>query len=86
LHVTAVGWALTIGVIVALLAVDLILAMLRPHAVGYREAAAWSVFHIVAAVIFGVVLAGQVGWDSASSISPDTSWSEASRSTTSSSS
>jgi tellurite resistance protein TerC len=62
LHVTAVGWTLTIGVIVALLAVDLILAMLRPHAVGYREAATWSVFHIVAAVIFGVVFAGQVGW------------------------
>jgi tellurite resistance protein TerC len=61
-HVTAAGWALTIGVIIALLALDLILASVRPHAVGYREAAAWSVFHIAAAVIFGVVFAGQVGW------------------------
>ncbi len=62
MHVTAAGWALTIGVIVALLAVDLILATVRPHAVGYREAAIWSVFHIAVAVIFGVVFAGQVGW------------------------
>jgi tellurite resistance protein TerC len=61
-HVTAVGWVLTIGVILALLALDVILATVRPHAVGYREAAAWSVFHIAVAVIFGVVLAGLVGW------------------------
>jgi tellurite resistance protein TerC len=61
-HVTAAGWALTIGVIVALLALDLILTMVRPHAVGYKEAAFWSVFHVVVAVIFGVVFAGLVGW------------------------
>ena len=60
--VTAAGWALTIGVIVALLAVDLLLATVRPHAVGYREAAAWSVFYITVAVVFGLVLASQVGW------------------------
>ena len=40
--VTAVGWALTIGVIVALLALDLLLATMRPHAVGYREATGQS--------------------------------------------
>jgi tellurite resistance protein TerC len=61
-HVTAVGWVLTIGVILALLALDLILATFRPHAVGYREAAAWSAFHIAVAVIFGIVFAGLVGW------------------------
>ena len=60
--VTAAGWALTIGVIVALLAVDLFLATVRPHAVGYREATAWSVFYITVAVVFGLVLASQVGW------------------------
>jgi tellurite resistance protein TerC len=60
--VTAVGWALTIGVIVALLAVDLLLATVRPHAVGYREAAAWSAFYIAVAVLFGLVFASQVGW------------------------
>jgi tellurite resistance protein TerC len=60
--VTAAGWALTVGVILALLAVDLVLATLRPHAVGYREAAAWSVFYIAVAVIFGLVFASQAGW------------------------
>ena len=53
--VTTAGWALTIGVIVALLAVDLLLATVRPHAVGYREATAWSAFYIAVAVIFGLV-------------------------------
>jgi len=49
-------------VILALLTLDLALATVRPHAVGYREAAAWSVFYIAAAVIFGLVLASQAGW------------------------
>ena len=49
------GWrsprplGLTIGVIVALLALDLLLATVRPHAVGYREATAWSVLYIAGA-------------------------------------
>ena len=60
--VTAADWALTIGVIVALLTVDLLVATVRPHAVGYREAAAWSVCYITVAVVFGLVLASQVGW------------------------
>ncbi|GAA3390745.1 TerC family protein [Cryptosporangium minutisporangium] len=60
--VTATGWALTIGVILALLALDLVLGTVRPHAVGFREATAWSVFYILVAVVFGVVLAGQYGW------------------------
>jgi tellurite resistance protein TerC len=60
--VTAAGWALTVGVIVALLALDLLVATVRPHAVGYREATAWSVFYITVAVVFGLVLASQVGW------------------------
>ena len=63
LEVTALGWTLTIGVIVALLAVDLTLGAVRPHAVGFREAAAWSVFYIAVAVIFGVVFASYAGWD-----------------------
>jgi tellurite resistance protein TerC len=62
LRVTALGWALTIGVIVALLAVDLFLATVRPHVVGYWEAAAWSVFYITVAAVFGLVLAAWAGW------------------------
>ncbi|WP_067500812.1 TerC family protein [Actinoplanes sp. TFC3] len=63
LEVTALGWTLTIGVIVALLALDLTLGVLRPHAVGFREATAWSVFYIAVAVLFGVVFAQVAGWD-----------------------
>jgi tellurite resistance protein TerC len=60
--VTAAGWALTVGVIVALLAFDLVVATLRPHAVGYREATVWSVFYIAVAAVFGLVFASLVGW------------------------
>jgi TerC family integral membrane protein len=60
--VSAAGWAVTIGIIVALLALDLLLATVRPHAVGYREAGAWSVFYIGVAIVFGLVFAGLAGW------------------------
>ena len=40
--VNAAGWVLTVGVILGLLGVDLLLASVRPPAVGYREAAAGS--------------------------------------------
>jgi len=63
LEITALGWTLTIAVIVALLALDLLLGVFRPHAVGFREAAAWSVFYIAVAVVFGVVFAAVAGWD-----------------------
>jgi TerC family integral membrane protein len=63
MEVTALGWTLTIAVIVALLALDLTLGVLRPHAVGFREAAVWSVFYIAVAVAFGFVLAQVSGWE-----------------------
>ncbi|MET0495347.1 MAG: TerC/Alx family metal homeostasis membrane protein [Actinoplanes sp.] len=63
LEVTALGWTLTIAVIVALLALDLTLGVLRPHAVGFREATAWSVFYIAVAIGFGVVFGSVAGWD-----------------------
>jgi tellurite resistance protein TerC len=63
LEVTALGWTLTIAVIVALLALDLTLGVLRPHTVGFREAAAWSLFYIAVAVLFGIVFASFAGWD-----------------------
>ncbi|UGY94621.1 TerC family protein [Streptomyces gobiensis] len=62
MEVTAVGWALTIGVILALLALDLVLGTVRPHVVSFREATIWSVFYIAVALVFGLVFAGQVGW------------------------
>jgi tellurite resistance protein TerC len=54
-------WLVTVGLVVALLALDLVLAAVRPHAVGFREAVAWSVFYIAVAVVFGLVLAAQAG-------------------------
>src|SRR3712207_426783 len=63
LEVTALGWTLTIAVIVGLLALDLVLGVFRPHAVGFREATAWSVFYIAVAVVFGIVFASIAGWD-----------------------
>src|SRR5689334_14804507 len=62
LEVTALGWTLTIGVIVALLALDLTLGVLRPHVVGFREAAGWSIFYIGVAIAFGLVFASVAGW------------------------
>ncbi|MCF6523971.1 TerC family protein [Streptomyces sp. JJ36] len=53
LDISALTWAVTIGLILALLAVDLILAAARPHRVGFGEATAWSVFYILVAVAFG---------------------------------
>ena len=61
--VSAAGWILTVGVILGLLGADLLLATVRPHAVGYREAAAWSAFYVAVAVAFGVVFASVAGWD-----------------------
>jgi tellurite resistance protein TerC len=63
LQISGLMWAVTIGVIVALLALDLTLAALRPHRVGFREATAWSVFYILVAVAFGVWFALAYGGD-----------------------
>jgi tellurite resistance protein TerC len=63
LEVTVLGWVVTIGVIGALLALDLVVGTVRPHVVGFREATAWSVFYIAAAVAFGVVFGAIAGWD-----------------------
>jgi tellurite resistance protein TerC len=62
LEVSVLGWAVTLAVIVALLAADLALGVLRPHVVGFREAVAWSIFYIAVAVAFGVVFASVAGW------------------------
>ena len=54
LDLSPLTWGLTIGLVIALLAVDLILAAVRPHKVGFREAAAWSIIYIAVAIAFGV--------------------------------
>ena len=62
LDISGVEWAITIGVILGLLAIDLLQAWLRPHKVGFKEATAWSVFYIGVAIAFGVVFGLTQGW------------------------
>jgi tellurite resistance protein TerC len=55
LEIGALWWGVTIGLVVLLLAIDLVVAAARPHRVGFREAVLWSLFYIAVAVAFGVV-------------------------------
>jgi tellurite resistance protein TerC len=52
--ITPLVWGVTIAIIMLLLAVDLILAAVNPHAVGFKEASAWSIFYVGIAVAFGI--------------------------------
>ena len=61
-HATIIGWAVTLAAIGALIAFDLWQSRRKPHAVGLREAAVWSLFYVAVAVLFGVVLALIAGW------------------------
>jgi tellurite resistance protein TerC len=61
LDVSTTTWLATIGLVVGLLALDLILAAARPHAVGFGEAVAWSVFYVAVAVVFGLVFYWSAG-------------------------
>ena len=61
--ISGLTWAVTIALIVALLAIDLAIAAARPHRVGFREAGIWSLLYIVLAVIFGIWFTLQYGND-----------------------
>jgi tellurite resistance protein TerC len=61
--VTTAGWAVTLGLIGGLFFLDLFVSGRRPHAVGFGEATAQSVFYISIAVGFGVVFGVIAGWD-----------------------
>ena len=56
LEISGLTWTLTIALVVGLLAFDLVLGVLRPHKIGFGEAAAWVVFYIAVAVAFGIWL------------------------------
>ena len=60
---TVAAWAATVGLIVGLLAVDLLVTGRRPHAVGFREAVVSSVLYVAVALAFGVALGAIAGWD-----------------------
>jgi TerC family integral membrane protein len=55
-------WALTIGAVVVLLALDFLLTR-RPHEVSMREAIGWSVFYIALPLAFGGFIWWQFGSD-----------------------
>jgi tellurite resistance protein TerC len=59
--ITPLVWGVTIAIIIALLAVDLVLAAVKPHRVGFKEATAWSVFYVAVAIGFGVWFAFAFG-------------------------
>ena len=61
MHVTVTDWVVLLGIVLALFALDLVPAMLRPHPIGFREAALWSGFFAAAAAGFAVILAGLEG-------------------------
>src|SRR3712207_3159055 len=63
LEISNLVWGVTIALIVLLLAIDLILAAVRPHRVGFREATAWSVFYVAIAIAFGVWFTMAYGGD-----------------------
>jgi tellurite resistance protein TerC len=56
------AWAATLGVIAALVAFDLWRSWRNPHAIGIREASAWSAFYVAVAALFGVAFASIAGW------------------------
>lgn len=63
LEISGITWVVTIAIIVGLLALDLVVAAVKPHKVRYAEAAAWSVFYIAVAVGFGIWFASAYGGD-----------------------
>jgi tellurite resistance protein TerC len=63
LDVSAAGWAATLGLVGGLLALDIGYSARWPHAVGFREAVAWSVFYVAVAVLFGAVFGILAGWE-----------------------
>lgn len=54
LELTTTIWVGTLALIVGLFVLDLVVSARNPHAVGFKEAVAWSVFYIGIALAFGV--------------------------------
>ncbi len=49
-------WVVTIVGILVLVSLDFILVSRKPHDVGFREAALWSIFYVAVAVAFGAAV------------------------------
>ena len=60
---TITGWAVTLALIGGLIAFELWQSRRNPHAVGMREAAGWSAFYLIVALLFGVAFVLVAGGD-----------------------
>lgn len=56
MQVSLALWAVTIGGILLLVALDFLTVSRKPHEVGFREATAWSIFYVGVAIAFGVAM------------------------------
>jgi tellurite resistance protein TerC len=54
MNVTLLTWAIVIGVIAALVIIDLLTVSKKPHDVMFKEASIWSIFYISIAIVFGI--------------------------------
>lgn len=63
MHVTPLGWVVTLALIGGLLALDWIRHGRHPHKVEFGEAVRWSLFYITIAILFGAGLGVIAGWD-----------------------
>ena len=61
MHVSAALWAVTLVVLVLVFVFDFLLAARRPHAVSMKEATAWTIFYVGAAIAFGFFIAAHFG-------------------------
>jgi tellurite resistance protein TerC len=61
IEVSATVWLGTVGVLVAVIALDLIISDRKPHVPTLREATAWSLVYIGAALVFALGLYAFVG-------------------------
>ncbi len=62
MNVSLTTWFITIGAILALIAIDLLTVSRKPHEVKFKEAASWSIFYIAVSIAFGIWV-----WQSAGS-------------------
>ncbi len=56
MHVHALGWIVLAGVVLALITIDILGHVRKPHAPTTRESASWTAFYVTLAGVFGAVL------------------------------
>jgi len=63
LHVSASGWAATIGAVLGLLLLDWLVLGRGRRAISFATAVRWSIFYVAVSLVFGVVFGAIAGWD-----------------------